>query len=270
MTDSHGREGPPPTLLYDASVRTPTHAERVRTLLAGQGTATLSTLAIDPAGHPYGTYVTYAMSGDVPVLLLSRIAEHTKNLVADSRVSLLVHETGKADPLANARATLVGRAEALADDPAAAAKSAFLAAHPYAQGFADYEDFAFYGVQVERARYIGGYGRMSWVTAEAFREAEPDPLGRAMPGIVGHMNDDHADALVLYCRAFSRATDTERATMTGIDAYGFDMSAYGPFGQGPVRISFDKPIRTAKEAREILVALVSEARAKLAEPNETD
>ena len=109
MTDAHGREGPRPNALYDIEVRTPTHAERVRTLVAGCATATLSTLAVDPAGFPYGTYVTFAMAESSPVLLVSRIAEHTKNLAADARASLLVHETGKPDPLANARATLVGR-----------------------------------------------------------------------------------------------------------------------------------------------------------------
>ena len=81
------------------------------------------------------------------------------------------------------------------------------------------------------------------------------------------MNADHADALLLYCRAFSRAASAERAVMTAIDRYGFEMTAEGPFGRGPVRLAFDAPIRTAKEARENLVALVKAARDAIAARN---
>lgn len=264
MTDAHGRAGPSPSPLYDPNVRTPTHAERVRTLVAGCATATLSTLSTDPAGYPYGTFVTFAMAGISPVLLISRIAEHTKNLVADERASLLLHETGKADPLANARVTLLGRFRRLAREDADEARAAFLAAHPYATGFVDYDDFSFYALGVEHVRYIGGYGRMSWVSAEDFAAATVDPIAPSVEGIVRHMNEDHADALLLYCRAFSRATDAERATMTTIDRYGFEMTAYGPFGQGRVRLGFEQPIKDGTEARKALVALVGNARARLA------
>ncbi len=261
--DAHGRPGPATEPLYDPSVKTLSHAERVRTLVAAHATGTLSTLAQDPAGYPYGTFVTYAMVGPSPIFLVSRLAEHTKNLVGDARASLLVHETGKADPLANARCTLVGRGERIPREASAEARAAFLAAHPYAAGFVDYSDFDFYRLEVEALRYIGGYGRMSWVSIDEYREASPDPIAPSAKGILDHMNEDHADALLLYCRAFSRATDAERAVMTAIDRYGFEMIAHGPFGQGPVRLAFDAPIASAKDAREKLVALVHAARAKL-------
>lgn len=264
MTDAHGRPGAAPTPLYDPDVPRPSHAERVRTLLASQPTGTLGTLSIDPAGYPYGTFVTYAMHEHRPVFLVSRIAEHTKNLVADARASLLVHESGKPDPLANARVTLLGRAARVPRTEAAGMREAFLAAHPYAASFVDYDDFDFFALEVETLRYIGGYGRMSWVSASDFRAATPDPIARAERGIVDHMNEDHADALLLYCHAFSRATDAEKATMTSIDRYGFEMTAFGPFGQGPVRLAFARPITSAKEAREALVAMVGQARTALA------
>lgn len=263
MTDAHGRPGAAPTALYDLDVPRPSHAERVRTLLSSQSTGTLGTLSIDPPGYPYGTFVTYAMHEHRPVFLVSRLAEHTKNLVGDERASLLVHESGKADPLANSRVTLLGRARRVPRDAAASMRTVFLATHPYAASFVDYDDFDFFALEVETLRYIGGYGRMSWVDAADFREAAPDPIAKAERGIVDHMNDDHADALLLYCRAFSRAGDAERATMTAIDRYGFEMTAFGPFGQGPVRLAFAQPISTAKEARESLVAMVAQARAKL-------
>ncbi len=263
MTDAHGRGGAAPEPLYDPNVRTPSHAERVRTLLASHGTGTLSTVALDPAGYPYGTFVTYAMDGARPIFLVSRIAEHTKNLAADGRASLLVHESGKADPLANARVTLVGRVSRLERAASSTARAAFLAAHPYAESFVDFDDFDFHALDVDALRYIGGYGRMSWVSADEYRDATPDPIAAVARGILEHMNDDHADALVLYCRAFSRAKDAERAEMTAIDRYGFEMTAYGPFGRGPVRLAFDAPIENAKHARERLVAMVGAARAAL-------
>src|ERR1700742_486013 len=91
--------------VYDTSVRTPTHAERARTLAAMIGTATLCTIAREPAGFPYGSLVTFALDGPDPIFLISALAEHTRNLRADSRCSLLIAEGGKEDPLANARLT---------------------------------------------------------------------------------------------------------------------------------------------------------------------
>ena len=82
-------------------------------------------------------------------------------------------------------------------------------------------------------RYIGGYGRMSWVSRDAWLEATPDPLAADADGIVSHMNGDHADAMVAYCKSFSRATDITVATMTGVDRYGFEMSAVTDKGPRP-------------------------------------
>jgi len=82
-------------------------------------------------------------------------------------------------------------------------------------------------------------------------------------GIITHMNEDHADGLPLYCRAFSRATEFTTVTMTGIDRYGFEMSAVTPDGPRPIRVAFAEPISTREEARTALVAMLGDARAKL-------
>ncbi len=95
--------------LYDTEVATPTHAERARTLVANVGTGTLSTVAREPAGHPYGSFVAYGMWEGRPVFLVSHLAEHTRNLLQDNRASLLVAEPGTGDPLARGRVTLVGQ-----------------------------------------------------------------------------------------------------------------------------------------------------------------
>ncbi|HJL14969.1 MAG TPA: DUF2470 domain-containing protein [Sandaracinaceae bacterium LLY-WYZ-13_1] len=239
----------------------PSHAERARTLVAGRGVATLGTLAVEPAGHPYASLVAYAVDGATPVLLLSRLAVHTRHLEADPRASLLVAEDASDDPLSGGRVTLLGACRRL-EDPGPA-RDAFLAAHPSAERYEGFADFGFFGLAVERARWVGGFGRMSWLDADAWAVAEPDPIAPHASGIVAHMNDDHADALLAYAHAFSGAADAEAATMTGIDRYGFEMRVSTPAGEGTERLAFDAPIASPTEAREALVALVKRARAAL-------
>ena len=107
--DAHRRpSGDAPEILYDVNVPTPTHAERARTLVAQIPTGTLCTIAQEPNGYPYGSFVTVAFDEGNPVFLISGLAEHTKNLDRDPRASLLVAEGSAADPLANGRVTLLG------------------------------------------------------------------------------------------------------------------------------------------------------------------
>ena len=117
---------------------------------------------------------------------------------------------------------------------------------------------------MDYVRYIGGYGRMSWISQADWRAAEPDPLGPSAADLIAHMNADHADALVLYCKAFSKATEITSASMTGVDRYGFDMSAMTPKGPRPVRLAFGKPVSTPEEVRATLISMVTDARSKLA------
>lgn len=262
--DAHSRpEGSSTELLYDVNVPTLTHAERARTLVDGVSVGTLCTLAREPLGYPYGSLVTFGLEAGQPVFLISELAEHTKNLRADSRASLLIAESGTGDPLANGRVTLLGRAVPVASGERESKSQAYLARHPNAAYYADFKDFAFWSLEVASVRYIGGYGRMSWVDLRGWSSAEPDPIARDAAAILEHMNQDHADALPLYCRAFSRATDTESASMTSIDRYGFEMSALTPAGMRPIRVAFPAPIASKVDARQALVALLKEARRKL-------
>jgi putative heme iron utilization protein len=261
MTDAHGRPSGAAVSFTPDDVKAPSHAERARTLVASQGTGTLCTIALEPAGYPYGSFVTYALHDGQPVFLISRIAEHTRNLVGDERGSLLVHELGKADPLANGRVTLLGPVARVARDKSerAAVREAFLAAHQNAAYYVDYDDFDFWRLELSAVRYIGGYGRMSWVLAEDFRRAEPDPLASASMRILAHMNQDHADSLLLYARAFTSARSVQKAVMTAIDRYGFEMTLTTPEGVGPARLAFEQPLTSAEQARSVLVALAREA-----------
>jgi len=104
---------------------------------------------------------------------------------------------------------------------------------------------------------------MSWIGQADWQAAEPDPLVPSAAATIAHMNADHADAMVLYCKAFSKATDVTSATMTGVDRYGFDISAKTAEGPRPVRVAFPGPVSTAEQMRAALVAMVRDARARL-------
>ena len=261
--DAHARpSGDASEPLYDVNIPTLSHAERARTLVAQISTGTLCTLAIEPAGYPYGSFVTVAFENGNAIFLISALAEHTKNLERDRRASLLVAEGGSADPLANGRVTMLGPCTRV-EGEGGGARAAFLAAHPNSAYYAGFRDFGFWRLDVSSVRYIGGYGRMSWISQGEWQTAEPDPLGRSGAGIIAHMNADHAEAMVLYCQAFSKATEITVASMTGIDRYGFEMSAKTKDGPRPVRLAFATPVSTPEDARAALISLLKDARSKL-------
>lgn len=249
-------------LLYEPNVPTPSHAEYARTLTSRVPTGSLCTIsASEPAGYPYGSFVTFALDGGDPVFLISTLAEHTKNLLADSRASLLVAEPGDGDPLARGRVTLLGPCTKItAEDDKARAREAYCKAHPDAAYYIEFRDFALFSLKVTAVRYIGGYGRMSWVKSDDWHHATPDPLLAHARGILEHMNEDHADTMVLYCRALTKATDASAAVMTGVDRYGFEMSATTAEGPRPIRLAFSQPVSTPDEVRKELVAMAKRAR----------
>ena len=252
-----GPSGPPPP--------EPSHAERCRTLVSSQARGTLCTLAADPEGYPYGSVASYALDDDGnPLFFVSLMAEHTQNAIRDPRASLLAAEPVPegADPLASGRATLLGELTEVPDADRAAVRDRYLEANPTAAYYIDFGDFTFYRLAVRDIRYVGGYGRMSWVDAAAYAEAEPDPLVGAAAGIIAHMNDDHAEAQVLFCRHLAGRPDTTAATMSAVDRYGFEMIAVSPAGRTAVRLGFPDSCTTGEEVRRAMVALVGDARAR--------
>jgi heme iron utilization protein len=242
----------------------PSHAERCRTLVAGSSRGALSTIAADPAGYPYGSVASYGLDerGN-PLFFVSLMAEHTQNAMRDPRASLLVTEPvpDGADPLASGRVTLLGRLSPVADDDRQRVRDRYLAANPTSAYYIDFGDFTFYRLDVEHIRYVGGYGRMSWVDAERYADAEADPLVDAAAGIIEHMNADHADAQVLFCRHLLDRPDTTEASMSAVDRYGFEMIAVGPTGRAAVRLGFPEECVTGDQVRQAMIALVAEARA---------
>ena len=237
----------------------PSDAELARTLTAGQRQATLCTLTAD--GYPYGSVVSYATDdAGAPLLLISELAEHTVNARGDDRVSMLVAATAPrdGDPLGSARLTLLGRLRR-ADDQSSP-RGAYLARHPYAGSYVDFSDFGFWRLEVEKCRFVGGFGHMSWVTARAYRAAAVDPLAEQAAAIISHMNEDHADANLHYATALARLDDAGAATMVGVDRYGVTLRAATPAGPRLARIRFPEPLQRADQARAALIRLLQRAR----------
>lgn len=209
--------------------------------------------------HPYASLVAVACDSDAsPLLLLSDLAQHTRNLLAEPRVSLLfAAAAGCPDPLARPRLTLLGRAERC-DGPHLASR--FAARHPESAAYAAFADFHLYRIAVERGHFVAGFGRISWVEGECLRLAgDASALAAAEAEIVAHMNADHAAALQLYAnRLIGREGEGWR--MTGIDPEGLDLRRDAGAASKTARLDFPDPVLTPAAARRALVALAEEAR----------
>jgi heme iron utilization protein len=221
--------------------------------------ATLATVvrADQPdAGGPYASLVLAALDHDAsPLLLISTLADHTRNLAADARVSLLFDGTaGLDEPLAGPRVSVQARA-VRTDEPRHRAR--FLARHPGAAMYAGFKDFALYRLEVARAHLVAGFGRIHWIDARdlLFDTRDAAALAESEPGIIEHMNADHADAVQLYAsRLLGEAGEGWR--MTGIDPEGLDLRLAGRVA----RLPFLTPVHDAESARAELVRLVNQAR----------
>ncbi|MBI3454332.1 MAG: HugZ family protein [Candidatus Rokubacteria bacterium] len=247
----------------DAPIPEPSYAERARTLVYVGRTGTLSTLSRKHPGHPFGSLMPYAIDDHGgPLLLISTLAVHTQNLQADPRASLLVTQPGwSGDPLAAGRATLMGRARRLSGEEAAVARPTYLARHPHAAYWVDFQDFAFYRLEPEDIYFVGGFAAMDWIAAEAYAAARPDPLADAAAGIVEHMNRDHPDALVLFARVLA-GTEAGEAVMVAVDRLGFKLRIRRGDRVSSARIPFPREVATAQECRAVLIEMLRDARAR--------
>jgi heme iron utilization protein len=210
---------------------------------------------LEPGGAPYASLAMVALDHDAsPLLYLSDLADHTRNLKADPRASLLFDGTlDSAVPLAGERATVQGRIEATADLRLLAR---YVARHPDAEAYAGFRDFNLYRVTVERAHLVAGFGRIHWVDGAAvlLDPAEVGPLAEQEAGVLAHMNADHADAVQLYAnRLLGRAGGGWR--LTGVDPDGCDLRQSAE----AARLAFGRAVHDAEGARLELVRLVKEA-----------
>lgn len=228
-----------------------------RRVLRLASTGALATLAAD--GAPFSSLVTVATTPEgEPILLISDIAVHTRNVKRDPRVSLLMVAPGgeDGDPLAGARLTVSGT---IAADTDANHKRRFLARHPESTGHAKFKDFNFYRVAVSAAHLVAGFGRIYSLTPGDLLVDCSDcaALLASEEGAVEHMNDDHAEALSLYATALLGMPEGKWTT-TGADPLGLDLRA----GVLRARLNFPEKVTNGGELRAVLVHFAKEARAK--------
>jgi putative heme iron utilization protein len=234
-----------------AADKPPEPAAAARRLLRSLDRATLATRMAD---WPYASLVLVAVDHDAaPLFLLSDLAQHTLNLKAEPRCSLLLDGTaGLDEPLTGARVTLLGRAERVTDERLGAR---YRARHPSSGLYAGFADFHFYRIAPEKAHLVAGFGRIDWIPGEALLCPAAPALAAAEAEIVAHMNEDHADAVRLYATALLGQPDGAWV-LTGVDPEGADLRCGGHVA----RLDFATPVHDPATARSELVRLVKEAR----------
>ncbi len=242
-----------------ASRDRPTAAEGARTIAASTNCGTLATLSAP--GDPWASFVTYGLLDGAPVLCVSTLAEHGRNLSADQRASIsIVSPTADPDPQAWARVTLAGTAERPVGDELAVAREAHLAAVPGATSYIDFADFTLWRLRVARVRWYGGYGQMDVATAAEYAAAQPDPVVPHAAGAIAHLNADHAEALRDMAKNLGGFPDATAATCTGADRYGLDLLVVTPRGVAYTRVGYAAPINSHSDLRSATTELTRHAR----------
>lgn len=215
----------------------------------------LSTHSAKHAGYPFGSVAPVVLDQQgMPTILISTIAEHTKNIIQNAHVSLVVLDNAE-DLQANARLTLLAKAEQT-DKQNTLMRERYLRYIPQAAQYFETHDFSFYTLHITHARYIAGFGKMGWLEGESM-QMPSNPLFIEETGILEHMNADHGENLKAYCLHYHQVT-TEQVEMVGIDRLGFDVRVTQ---EKLLRFEFETPISNAQEARTALVSMAKQSRA---------
>jgi putative heme iron utilization protein len=225
-----------------------------RKLLREGRSGALATLMAG-SGDPYCSLVNVATAFDgSPILLISRLALHTKNIFSDARVSLMLDERKEGDPLEGARVMLMGRAEQTDD---AHFRRRYLARQPEAKMFADFPDFGFYRIALSGAHLVAGFGRIVDLKPQDILVdvSGADELLAAEESAVAHMNDDHADACRLYATKLLGAPDGDWRC-AGFDPEGMELQN----GRLALRLLFPQRITGPGPLRAVLKQLAEQAR----------
>jgi len=223
--------------------------------------AALATFDLTPESAPatpYASLVTTATTLEgAPVLLISSLARHTKNITANPRVSLLFDGTGPSgDLLAGGRVTVIGSLKPTKDP---VIEHRFINRHRQSEGYASFPDFSFYEQEVESAHFIGGFGRIHDIDGPDLlvRLEDAQDLIAAEPGIIAHMNNEHTDTLALFATRLLGASEQDGPwAMSGIDPEGIDILGR----MKALRLVFPSRVSKPEEAQSIFKDLVTKAR----------
>jgi putative heme iron utilization protein len=241
-----------PTADFDAS-------RLARSLLRRSRQGALATLMAG-SGDPYCSLVNVASHPDgSPILLISRLAVHTRNILGDPRVSLMLDERAGGDPLEGARIMLAGRAEEATASDLEILRRRYLSAHPSAEAFVNFKDFSFFRIRPSGMHLVAGFGRIVDLTPGQFMTdiSDAGALLEAEQGAIDHMNADHREATKLYATRLLGA-ETADWRCTGCDPDGIDLQA----GTTILRLDFPERVAGPAELRKMLVRLANEVRAK--------
>jgi hypothetical protein len=224
--------------------------------------ASSATLATQAEGQPFASLVTPAAAPDLsPLMLLSSLSEHTRQLEREPRCALLFTGTAEeANPQTAPRVTLTGMAERVPPEEVPALKARWLARHPYASLYADFGDFALWRVRPVAGLLVGGFAR-----ATRLRQAEllPDPaavaaLLEAEAEILEHVNADHPDAVSAIAQG-GLGEEPGAWRMVAADADGFDIA----LDERVRRVHWEAPVHNAQDVRAGLIRLARLSRQKM-------
>ena len=219
--------------------------------------------SLTSAGDPWASVVTYGQLADgLPVLCVSRLALHGRNLADDQRASLAVSAPvpDGEDPSDIGRVTLAGRVEQPVGDELEAARAAYHAAVSSGESFTDWDDFTFWVLRIDQVRWVGGFGRMASTDLERYVAAEPDPVAPQAAFAVRHLNEDHAHNLLDMARTIAGHTDATAATCLRADRYGLDLDVHTPRGRALARVAFAEPATAPDGLRAATVELAKRSR----------
>jgi hypothetical protein len=232
-------------------------ARLARSLLRRSRQGALASL-MPSSGDPYCSLVNVASHPDgSPILLISRLALHTRNLLGDARISLMLDERAEGDPLEGSRIMLAGRAEQADGEDVAILRRRYLNAHPPSEVFVNFKDFSFFRIRPTGAHLVAGFGRIVDLKPEQFLTdiSDATPLLEAEQGAVDHMNADHREAMNLYATKLLGAKSADWRC-TGCDPEGMDLQA----GAITLRLDFPQRIVTPAALRQVLKQLADQAR----------
>lgn len=233
----------------------PDHIFNARCLMRTQHTGVLSTVSLSLKGYPFGSVTPYWMTdnGDL-ILYASDIAQHSRNMKADSKVSLCVFDSNKDDSQANARVTVIGDASVIGSDCEEA--ESYFTLYPQARAYVNAHDFQFYRITPTRIRYIGGFGEIHWFKPEDWHYATPEWVEHKQ-GMIDHMHEDHKDALALMLdHQYGVKANENDIEMLNTCIEGFHVNAAG----NVYFIKYDSPCLAPQSVRPAMVKLTHAAR----------
>ena len=227
----------------------------MRRYLRSRHSGILSTISEKLSGYPFGSVIPFILDHQAcPVILVSTLAEHYRNMKMDARTSLVAQDADAKDSQAGSRLTCVADAEPVSPQQLPLTQRRYLRLLPAAAQLLELGDFHFWRLRPKALRFIGGFGRIDWVSLEAYAPP-PNELAVCEHDIIEHMNTDHPRNLTAYCTHYLGLTAGE-ARMVGVDCDGIDLHVGGSLR----RIEFESPVHDANEVRTALVAMARTSR----------